>query len=458
MASMRSAGIHRYRATLAELRMAGRPTTIRSLRNLAPITDRETQVAFERWEVRLRRVHPAVFDRRDREVDDYVLGLRRDLPSAVTATVADLRGDILVLRDLIAAGRRFDPYGGARVEPFVWDQPAFIPGCGLVAPIEMAKQFIDRNWDFRLAAIGLRCEALASADPMPSLRDLDAFVRAADHPVGLLDAFTTMAIAERRDRAYFEAACRGRLDAAALAKWSTDQLDDFALLADGWRGERICFTETLAEHLRAHPQDIDWWFTPRGRTQWERFRAESTRASTFVFGVGDCAELVSIVAAAEDRMRGASVDVGYLSESPSQERSPVRVAFPNLREGAQSAIYQDTNQRLFRLSARCLVAARKRHRLPLDQAELQSWLGDDQALAAAGNHLALRYERLLSDRFRLCVDPATPQPNFADATRISHWAMLGKRPRVVVPPKGGAPYIPDLVIDPFNVEVRLPEL
>lgn len=81
------------------------------------------------------------------------------------------------------------------------------------------------------------------------------------------------------------------------------------------------------------------------------------------------------------------------------------------------ALQSDADHRMARLAVQ-VIGLHRMGMMPTTQEALATALGNDHALAPAGDHLRIRYDVPTPDRFRFVVDPGSLLPNFDDPGRM----------------------------------------
>jgi hypothetical protein len=449
--------LHRYDSMITELRAAGRPTTLAELRSLSPIVDAAMQRRFEDWAAGMALSSDWRAEWRvDADVQEWLAGRHEQVPTSIRRSCETNAAAMARLETLLASGAIVDAFADGRSAPLAWNRPVYLRACGWMSPLDAMKNCDERQLVCRSAARWLRCRALCEADPLATLRSLDRLSACCAHPNSPLDAGIGMAVEQLRDDACFEASYRTAIPDAEVDRWLASSPDFFQRAADGWRGERILVVEALADHLRAHPGDLGWHLGPNA--SWARLGSQALAdvPLQWLLGVGEIGSIVRDCDAVEQRMRGTTTDISYLKRGRWDFHSSAWEMQLNLDELAQGLLQGATRQRLLRLAVRCLRLAALDGALPHDHDALVARLGSPAELDAGGNRLAIRYERLSDIRFRLAVPADSSAPNFAHRIRFARWTRLGMPPKSITP-KDGEPYTPLLVIDPFMLEITLPD-
>jgi hypothetical protein len=270
------------------------------------------------------------------------------------------------------------------------------------------------------AVVGwLETAALREPDLETHLDSLDR-MRLSVRPVAsILDAMVGAWVDRKRDRAYACLALRGSLSPERLKRWSEEQPDPEARIADGLRAERLTHWVDVARGLldgrsasevvaggRVRPDPADLW--EKRIRPW--YAAES-----------DCADFLELHAAAEGYFRGT---VGAKEVREKTERAegvgwPFDLARPSVAPFATSAVGLRAAHRMARVVARIAADAGSGHPLPEAHEEAAEWLGESAGLLGAGKwDVALRYTRTARDRFRVEIDPATPVPDLVDRQQL----------------------------------------
>ena len=96
------------------------------------------------------------------------------------------------------------------------------------------------------------------------------------------------------------------------------------------------------------------------------------------------------------------------------------------------ALQSDADHRMARLAVH-VIGLHRMGMMPTTQEALVVALGNDHALAPAGDHLHLRYEVPAPDRFRFVIDPASPLPNFDDPGRMPKRSQTAGTPAAKEP-------------------------
>jgi hypothetical protein len=452
-------GLYRYDHTMANLRAAGEPTTMEDLRSLAPKTNSELQARYERWVTSMAGFQlPDEWAREDhlQETDEWLMGERQDLPVFISDIVKIGSVNMNKMHGILGYSGGIDAFSGQNIQPIDWSQPVYVMNNGLVSPLESLtiEGLSDHIRVLNQTANWLRWQSMSLDNPIAALIDLDHLVEATGHPERLTDAIISMYIADLRDRAYFESACRGHLGAADADRWLSEDIDYFRLMADGWRGERVIFAASLADHLRAHPSDIAWRYYDRSPSLIDSVEVSLSQSMEWLYGMDDCTTLSNIMYGVEQRMRRVQSSMEYVHEASLPMYGLSKRAIPNVNEVPQTVLMTDTRRRMYRIAVRCLKIARENSSLIDDEPAMRAHLGTSVDWDAHDRQLGLRYERIGDHRFRITVDPEVQAPDFADRSRIAYFGRLG-RPAKVVTPKIGTPYTPMLVTDQYNIEVTV---
>lgn len=424
----REDGKARYEAAVAARQALGRPATVADVIALAPTVDPVLQEAWHAWQQGYLRMKHVPDPNLSPQWERWVAG------------VAELAPEI---HDWVE-GRR-EVFAPARL--LVRNPELVISGFGFVAAdLPPQRQGILNTSALRIAnllavrdfARWLSYESVLANDPFPALSDLDALLQALDPPITLIDAMIAVAVSDIRDTAVFALAWRDRLPAEYRAAWLDEAPMHVHWIARGLEGEIALLWAGMANSLSDGllfdvGSSRAWWWSWSGWQLWTQ-------------GYTECSIAVDWLGAWCDRLDNRRPDV--LTLPTSGDFAPgvlTAMALVNCPESALTALQAAARHQQFRLAVRLLSLPPDE--LPADRAELERRLADPTALNAGGDALALTYERLGPDRFRLSVDPHAPGPNLVvDPGRI---ADLGK---AVGTPASAEPY----VLGSGKVEVSLP--
>ncbi|MBA3684098.1 MAG: hypothetical protein H0W72_02520 [Planctomycetes bacterium] len=395
----RRIGAQRYRDAVAAREAAGVPTSIAAFVAAAPVVDAAAQEAWHEWsEGYLKDWSSLAYDRVG--WNRWVAG-RSACPHTVVDIVEGLRPRLVPACALLQGHQ---------------DLVLGLPGWAAVdlPPGRRAHADITRARSANLASSRdlvqwLRYEAVLAQDPIPALVLLEAAARAHAHPGTILDALIALRVGGLRDRAYLDLAVQGRLPDELAAPWLAEPAQAFTLIAAGFDGEvatHVAGWADVVAHLPAWAStDSANLFETSSRVGkvWRNFRIWTS-------GHQDCARVVEAYGGVADHLRGMS-EIPIPSEAALTSRfGPLGCMIAsNVIRSADSALAGDVDHRLVRLAVRLLAMARG-DGLPLYAVDLENALGDITALRPGGGHLAIAYESLASNRFRLTAGTARSQP------------------------------------------------
>lgn len=425
---MRLSGEQRYAEMTAALRAAGKPITIDDV--LATLTppEKDVQEQWRRWADSAPIYPDAKFSY---ETWNRFASGHEDLPADQRQPIEDLRGTMQPARDLLANDQLRIGFSG-----FIHE----------LAPLE--KRTLEEVNAITSRAVGdflasrtlaqwLAHEAAIAMDPRPALLDLDRLIRRFRQPLSLIDSMVLFRIHELRDQAYRTIALQGRLPDDLRAAWVAEPPAAYDWIADALETERAVFNGVFAKTFLTMS-----WSTaafspdPLGMTgdSWTPLNIPS---GTWMWSTAllDSATIAEVEAHASARLRRERLDPISATLDHRIQFIIARISLPNLLMCASNGVKTNASHRIERLAVR-LVSDLPRLGLPTDEADLLAQLGP-HSLAAVDDLVALRYERLADDRFRLSIDPGTPVPDFADAALVSSWAGSFGRPAVSDPLKHG---------------------
>lgn len=408
--SSRASGRAAFLAQVAARQAAGQPATVDDYVARAPAVDTQAQQDWDVWSKAAQSAwkDPA-YDKK--AWDAWIVG-QGERPESIVASLAAQRASmepalgLLRRGDLVLSG-----YG--------WAAADLPPGKRTLLHTSALR--LPSLLSMRALADWLHYSAVITEDPRPVLADLDALHAALQRQPGtLIDAMITVAIDAIRDRTYVDLALRGTLPDDLRDRWLTEPNRLLALVAEGFDGEASLFGGGIY-NLVADAGPWSATMDPDARLASRLFGGPIFWAT----GLGDAAVIIEFNAAIADRLRGTSSTPLPDWSTIAPRLGPIgKLAIPNFYESARHALEADARQRLARTAVRLLAMGRDAG-LPADQAALTAALGN-VSLAPAGDHLALRYERLSDSRFRVAVDPSSPAPNFDDPSRMAgRGAKLG---------------------------------
>jgi len=420
------------RSLLSEVRArhaaAGLGTTARDLAAILPRPNPDLQRRFDAAERALvGKLRP--FTVRTEEVEEWIVGLRDDPPPSLDAALESIRPVM-------------EPYAAIlREERLLLGNPSCLP-LNEATPNLPLRVLTSLSWSgvhvSREAAWWLRHAALRAADPGPHLDALDGQRRASFHPASLIDAMGAVAISGDRDRAYVELALVGRLPSERAAKWLAEEPDHLRLGADGLRGERLLFTNAVADGLSdgsIGAEDV----LPIRRSTGSPARIMTglrARSDLWLHGMEDAARLMEMQADAEVRLRGlpGTLDPATAHSWTEDSRPWTLLGGGGVYQSAQGYLYSyrgsafdgRTTHRMARLVVRTLAFRTEQGRLPASERELRAWLGAAAASMDLGHlDLRIRYENPAAGVLRLAPDMTSLPASFPGLKRAGPMSLFG---------------------------------
>lgn len=429
----RNNGESRYAEAVAARQALGQPATVADFVALAPTVDTSIQDAWHAWQANYLKL-PVIFMKAHTE------SWERFVPGTDEITI-EIRDYVEGRRQVIAPARKLlrDPnlvisgfgFAAADLPP---ERRGILATSALRIPNLLATRHL-AEW--------LAYEALSAADPLVALSDLDALLHKLDPPCTLIGTMIAVAISTIRDGAVFALCWRGDLPEHYRTAWLAETPHHLRWTARGFDSE-ICLLWGGVAHsltngelfggLTASTPTLPWWLSRSGWQIWSQ-------------GFHECAIGITWIGAWSDRLEGRRPDALPMPTYGTLGPSPITaILLPNLSESATTALTATTRHRQIRLAVR--IMSRPEVQLPADEVELGVRLSDAHVLDPGGDALALSYERLAPDRFRLSVNPHAPGPNIIEASRIADLGMS------VGTPASSEPY----VLDRAMVEVQVPNL
>jgi len=260
-------------------------------------------------------------------------------------------------------------------------------------------------------ALVLQVGARIEADPLPFIDAYDHLLAALDGPRTRLQGLYAIEISRLRDQVYLTAALRGKLPADRAGVWTAEPSTACALLAEGLAGERaLVAIPALAQQVDRNPFSAMWGDANDDGSVWSRWRIWCA--------FPDAA--AEVIAAQRDCINGLNGDPAWTWETRDVDgRATVRTGLFDL---SNTAVTADMFHRLARLAAAVGDWQRREHELPADGTDL-ALISPVVGVAKPGE-IALVYQRLGPDRFRIVVDPGQAQslPRYVNAQRyLTDW-------------------------------------
>jgi len=281
----------------------------------------------------------------------------------------------------------------------------------------------------------LRSSALRGPDAGPFLDSLDGQYRALLHPASQVDAIMANLFAAERDRTYVELGLLGRLPPDRAVRWLVEEPEHLRRCADGLRASRLLFLSAVADGLA--DGSVGAGDLGPGAPSWGSPGDWLARAQLgpdlWLRGMEYLAQLLDLHVDAEARLRGlpATLDPETIRSwtTGAPKGSVVSSALSGFEAYGRSGIGGRTLRRMARLVVRTLACRAERGRLPADDAELRSWLGEAaSALDPGPLDLPIRYESPAPGVLRLAPDPKGPLPALQGGRRELEEATLLGRP------------------------------
>ncbi len=421
---MRLSGEQRYADMTVDLRAAGKPVTIDDL--LATLTPpgKDLQDQWRRWADAVPTYPDTKFSYNS--WNRFASG-HEDLPADQRRPIEDLRGTMQSARDLLINDVLRIGFAG-----FIHE----------LAPPEKRTMeessaiFSRANYDFlasRTLAQWLVHEAAIAIDPRPALLDLDRLVRRFRQPLSLIDSMNLISIQDHRDQAYRTIALQGRLPDDLRVAWAAEVPAAYDGIAAAFETERAVFNDLWARTCLTMSWSTAAFSSDPAGISGDPWTPLQIVGGTWMWATGmlDCATIAEVQAHTSARLRRERLDPISATLDQRMQFVIARISLPNLLMCASTAVKTTASHRIERLAVR-LVTDSPRLGLPADEAELLARFGP-HSLAAVDDLVALRYERLADDRFRLSIDPGTPVPDFADAALVRSWSVAFGRPAVSDP-------------------------
>ena len=418
---MRLSGERRYHDMNAGLRTSGKPVTIDDLLATVAPPEKSLQEQWRHWADSAPRYPDAKFSH---ESWNRFASGHEALPADQLRLIEDVRSAMQPARGLLADDLLRIGFASV-IHEFAATEKRSMEEYGAISS-RSSRDFLAS----RTLAQWLVHEAAVAMDPRPALLHLDLLIRCFGRPLSLLDSMNLVAINDLRDQAYRTIALQGRLPDDLRTTWAAEPPAAYGWIADAFETERVVFNGVLAHTtltmswngaaFTSHPAGIS-------RDPWTPLHIVG---GTWMWSTGmlDCATIAEVEAHASARLRRERLDPVSTTLDHRMQFIIARISLPNLLMCASTAVKSTASHRLERLAVR-LVSDLPRLGLPADEADLLARLGP-HTLAAVDDLVALRYERLADDRFRLSIDPGTPVPDFADAALISSWTRSFGRPAV----------------------------
>jgi hypothetical protein len=284
----------------------------------------------------------------------------------------------------------------------------------------------------REVAEWLHHSTMLAKDPLPHLADLDAFHTAMKRPATLIDASIAIMLASIRDRTYVELMLQGRLPDDFRQRWLSESCDAMHMIGDAAVGESILYggmsCKILVDNMPL------WGFTDSHFLDYRQWKQSPLVLHIWLTGYNDCALSVEFQAHITQRLRDQTTNVWPDFNEMVSRFGPLGGRFlgPNMQEAAIMALQSDADHRMARLAVH-VIGLHRMGMMPTTQEALVVALGNDHALAPAGDHLHLRYEVPAPDRFRFVIDPASPLPNFDDPGRMPKRSQTAGTPAAKEP-------------------------
>ena len=401
----RAMGHAHYVRVVQQLKDQGLPASIDDYITLAPPVNAGLQDQWDAWQKSIENspssVEPelnTVVKKYQKEWDLWVSGngLRPNIiEAAIESSAARYAPALPLLRQ-----------GGLVLSSFGWIAQDLPPGkrrqpfTGAIrAPNLLATRGL-ANW--------LHHSAVLAKDPLPHLTDLDALHTALNLPATLIDACIAIALTDIRDRTYVELMIQGRLPDDFRQRWLSESCDAMYMIGDAAVGESIiCGGMSYKGLLDEMPLSYygGWKRSPFVLHVW-------------LTGYNDCALSVEFQNHVAQRLRNQKITSWPDIDEMVSQLGPLGKMFcPNMQEVAIMALQSDADHRMARLAVH-VIELHRMGIMPTTQEALVTALGNDHALAPAGDHLHLRYEVPAPDRFRFVIDLASPLPNFDDPGRM----------------------------------------
>jgi hypothetical protein len=245
-------------------------------------------------------------------------------------------------------------------------------------------------------------EAMCAEDPRLALCHLDRLCRAISHPGIVHDRMQSIMVRKIRDRTFLRLLLRRPVDVDLVEAWLRAPSREIERLAQEIRIDRTLYGMTVGTDL-AEERHLDWNedidLDDRFHLWWR--------------GAGDVASWLELCHAFEGYLRGTgSPDEVRRLEAERQARKGRPLATDEYHSALlEQAVLGNVQHRLPRIAAFVLRCIEDKGRLPGGTAELRGWMGEASSMLDPGAfHLALTYDRLADDAFRVRVDPETPIP------------------------------------------------
>ncbi|MFM2091137.1 MAG: hypothetical protein RLZZ127_1626 [Planctomycetota bacterium] len=259
---------------------------------------------------------------------------------------------------------------------------------------------VDMMTAWNLAA---HLEALVRLDrsPLEAAADLRRFATACRSVDDLLGAMRAIAIQGRADRVHLDLIVAGRMPETDAAIWIADRADTCALLADGWRGERMWTGAWLEQGPTSTPGLYRWTFMANDLAmhhttfRWLEIHARNGSGS-----------------ATAPPMPGHMTAWMYPMSM---------MTFPNLLESPITALEADAGIRAARAAALLWYGALGQP----DASATRAATAIGPLLDAGPGRVRLGWESLGGRRIRVGIDLSSPQPSILDLTSYRRDRCLG---------------------------------
>ena len=293
--SLRTSGRAKFMAQAAARRALHRPATIEDYLAAAPVVDAAAQAAWDTWS----KSAMAGWKEPNYDLKAWNLWVtgQGNKPASIVTTIEANRA---VYASALALLRR----GDLVLSAYGWAAADLPPGKRTLA--DAAAVRMPNLLVIRALAEWLHYDAVLSADPRPSLADLDALVTSQNsHPGSLIDAMIAVAVGDIRDRTYVDLALLGTLPADCRDRWLAEPSQTLRCVADGFDGEAGLYVgglftmiDTGGPWSMSSLTDVGMGISAVGRF----FVAPYIWAT----GHADAAVMLEVDAAVADRMRGVT--------------------------------------------------------------------------------------------------------------------------------------------------------
>ena len=410
----RAMGHAHYVRVIQQLKDQGLPASIDDYIALAPPVNSVLQDQWDAWQKWIVNSNtPAepelnsVLKKHQKEWDRWVTGngpRPSDIEAAVELSTSRYAPAVPLLRQ-----------GGLVLGGFGWIALDLPPGKRRQPFTSAIRQ--PNLSTIREVAEWLHHSTMLAKDPLPHLADLDAFHTAMKRPATLIDASIAIILASIRDRTYVELMVQGRLPDDFRQRWLSESCDAMHMIGDAAIGESILNGGMSYKGLLDEMPLLG--ITDSSPQYYRSFEHYSFVLHVWLTGYNDCALSVEFQNHIAQRLQNQTTTSWPDIDAMMSHLGPLGKMFcPNMQEAAIMALQSDADHRMARLAVH-VIELHRMDMMPSTQEALVTVLGNDHALAPAGDHLHLRYEVPAPNRFRFVIDPASPLPNFDDPGRMS---------------------------------------